>query len=299
MRGFESGTRVGLDLEHLHKMRVAVRRLRNALTIFGDCFDQRRINALKTQYRWLAEVLGVVRDLDVQQANQEGWQQLLGQEPKAGWAVLRATLNSHWKKARQQLIDALNSARYKTLCERSVALFTSSPRRSAKHPGQQILATLGAAVIQKRTKQFRRRIKVVQAQGTAEVLHELRIEGKKLRYTTEFFKPIFKGKVKKDIAKLSEFQEKLGDFNDNCVTADFAAQLRDQALEDCPENGPYLYVLGQLYGWMTLSSNTAQRECEDALKELGGRKLTEKLEAQAQIMLQNAMKKRKSKRKRS
>lgn len=299
MRGYEPGTRVGLDLEHLHKMRVAVRRLRNALSIFGDCFDQRRLNALKDQYRWIADVLGVVRDLDVQQLNQNQWQSFLGHEPKAGWDQLRQTLSDRWLAGRKEMIKALDSARYRSLCERSESLFKTKPRRAANHPGRQVLATLGASTIHKRTKNFRRRIKTVRAVGTAEVLHELRIEGKKLRYTTEFFKPIFKGNVKKDIAKLSDFQEKLGEFNDNCVTADFAAKLRDEALSECPDAGAYLYVLGQLYGWMTLSSHTAQRECEEALKTLGGRKITEKLDALAQLMVQSTLKKQKRRGRRS
>ena len=61
----ESGTRLGEDIEELHDMRVATRRLRAALDLFAEVFPVRAVG-LRNELRWLAGVLGAVRDLDVQ-----------------------------------------------------------------------------------------------------------------------------------------------------------------------------------------------------------------------------------------
>jgi CHAD domain-containing protein len=291
MLGYEPGTRVGLDLEHLHKMRVAVRRLRNALTLFSPCFDKRRLNSLKGHFRWLAETLGVVRDLDVQQVNQYKWQEQLGPEPKAGWDELNRSLKKSWHEGRKTLITALDSGRYKTLCQRAEALFSKTPRRRRGHMGTKPVAELAVTVICKRSRQFRKGVKAVRTCGTADSLHALRIIGKKLRYTSEYFRPILAGNIQKKIANLSDFQERLGDFNDNCVTLEFAAHLRQEALLNPAERGPYLYVLGQLYGFMLMATNTAQSECERALEEIGGETLTRQLDRMADRLRKSLEKK--------
>jgi CHAD domain-containing protein len=294
MLGYEPGTRVGIDLEHLHKMRVAVRRLRSALSLFHDCFDQRRLRALAEHFQWLADTLGVVRDLDVQQLNQRLWREMLGDSAPEGWLDLESTLKRDRLEGRKKLIEALNGPRYKGLCEKAERLFSSAPRRKAEHPGLEPIAGVGGRAIQKRTVQFRKRVKDVRRLGTADALHELRLLGKKLRYTTEFFRPLLSGDIRKKISHLSDFQEQLGKFNDNCVAEILAARLRDEALVECPGNGPYLYVLGQLYGAMHVASKTAQTECEQALEALGGISLTKALE-QSASKLQRSLKKKLSK----
>ena len=65
LRATEPGTRLGEDPEELHDMRVATRRLRAALDLFVDVLPV-RARAFRAELGWLAGVLGVVRDLDVQ-----------------------------------------------------------------------------------------------------------------------------------------------------------------------------------------------------------------------------------------
>src|ERR1017187_10777893 len=52
------------DAEALHQMRVALRRLRAAISLFSDAVSDDRINTIKTELRWLARELGPARDLD-------------------------------------------------------------------------------------------------------------------------------------------------------------------------------------------------------------------------------------------
>ena len=54
----------GRDAEAVHQMRVALRRLRAAISLFSDVVSDDRINTIKTELRWLAQELGPARDLD-------------------------------------------------------------------------------------------------------------------------------------------------------------------------------------------------------------------------------------------
>ena len=74
----EPGTRLGDDIEELHDMRVASRRLRAALSLFGDVFSPAILN-LREELAWIGGVLGAVRDLDVQLERARG---LAGRGPE-------------------------------------------------------------------------------------------------------------------------------------------------------------------------------------------------------------------------
>ena len=59
------GTRQGDDPEALHDMRVASRRLRAALSVFGAAFPAKEFGALEKQVARVTDSLGTVRDADV------------------------------------------------------------------------------------------------------------------------------------------------------------------------------------------------------------------------------------------
>ena len=61
----EPGTRLGDDIEELHDMRVASRRLRAALSLFADVLPETALKA-REEIGWVGQGLGAVRDLDVQ-----------------------------------------------------------------------------------------------------------------------------------------------------------------------------------------------------------------------------------------
>src|SRR6202012_490944 len=65
VRDKEPGTRLGEDPEELHDMRVATRRLRAALALFGGGLAV-RAQGFREDLGWLGRLLGAVRDRDVQ-----------------------------------------------------------------------------------------------------------------------------------------------------------------------------------------------------------------------------------------
>ena len=59
------GTRQGEDIEALHDMRVASRRLRAAMSVFAAAFPPKEFARLEKQVARVTDSLGVVRDADV------------------------------------------------------------------------------------------------------------------------------------------------------------------------------------------------------------------------------------------
>lgn len=60
------GTRAGDNVEALHDMRVASRRLRSALSVFAASYPARQFAPLEKQVARITDTLGAVRDADVQ-----------------------------------------------------------------------------------------------------------------------------------------------------------------------------------------------------------------------------------------
>lgn len=61
----EAGVRKGDDVEAVHDMRVATRRMRSVLRIFSPYYERKKVKALVRRLRKVAGALGEVRDLDV------------------------------------------------------------------------------------------------------------------------------------------------------------------------------------------------------------------------------------------
>lgn len=65
MMSFRDAALEGTDIEGVHDMRVASRRLRAALELFRDVFPRTRIKEMVDEVKCLADALGAVRDTDV------------------------------------------------------------------------------------------------------------------------------------------------------------------------------------------------------------------------------------------
>ncbi|MBW2733928.1 MAG: CHAD domain-containing protein [Deltaproteobacteria bacterium] len=299
MRSYEPGTRVGLDPEQLHKMRVATRRLRAALKTFSFCFDRRNGDFLSRNYKWLAAVLGDVRDLDVHLLRAPIWEAELGKGPeKEGWAELRAVLHQRWEAARERLLLALNSRRYERLCERSVAAFSQTPRRRSEHAGGRAVGLVASKAVKKAERRFLGALQHYHQCGDAESMHALRIVGKKLRYTGEFFKPLYSPAFAKRLKELAAFQDEVGLLQDDVVAHALARELYDSAPRATaptgsgPQraSGAYLHVLGLLAGSAIASERYGGLRVEQALREIDEERVARDLLVEARKVARRLLK---------
>ena len=102
------GTRQGDDIEALHDMRVASRRLRAALSVFSAAFPPKPFGAIEKEVAKTTDALGAVRDSDVQIEFLEAAIENAAESEKVG---LRAFVD-HLKKERDRervlLVKELN-----------------------------------------------------------------------------------------------------------------------------------------------------------------------------------------------
>jgi CHAD domain-containing protein len=164
----EAGTREG-DAEALHDFRVATRRSR---ALLRPCSG---VDELQRELRWLAGLLGPVRDLDVLIEHVAGLAAELDDDRVAGETLVKA-LEAERDDARTELFAGLDSERYRSL----LALF----REVVAHLGKTDDAHLRQVAARELRRLERAREQLADDPGDAE-LHRVRIKAKRTRYAAE------------------------------------------------------------------------------------------------------------------
>ena len=129
MISFEEGTMKGEDIEFLHDMRVASRRVQAVLKIFRAAFPQREYKKEYEQIRLLIRTLGVVRDYDVFIEKLEKFRNSHeGKDNRAlDMLIIRKKVErTNNRKAMVKIINGLNRIGYKENFMR----FIMNPERS-------------------------------------------------------------------------------------------------------------------------------------------------------------------------
>ena len=114
------------DIERVHAMRVATRRLRAALEIFAPCFPKKEHKLVLNEVKKLADALGERRDPDVQIANLEMLRDALGQGERTGINGLVAEIRGRQREGNELLEAELDRIRELKLNERLQALAGSA-----------------------------------------------------------------------------------------------------------------------------------------------------------------------------
>lgn len=211
---------LGQDPEYLHQARVAVRRLRSALGLFGAALPDARAGIVE-ELRWLMGCLGPARDWDVfvTQTLPPIVEQLPGNRALARLEGDAAGLRD---ARRQAALEAVLSQRYTRL----VLTLGLQLARQAEPPGDPIvLGKFAAQTLTRQHKRLRRRGRCHATLSPPE-RHALRIAAKKLRYAAEFFAVIYPRKrARSYLAALAALQDVLGVLNDAAVTQRLLAEL--------------------------------------------------------------------------
>ena len=106
---YEQGTVKGEDIEPLHDMRVAARRLRAILRIFKDCFPKKKLKRQNEQLMDLIRSLGAVRESDVFISLLEGKRKALGSREGRIFDLLIAREQNARQSLRKRLLSQLRS----------------------------------------------------------------------------------------------------------------------------------------------------------------------------------------------
>ncbi|NLS75807.1 MAG: CHAD domain-containing protein [Chloroflexi bacterium] len=223
----EAGTRAGDDIEDLHRMRVATRRMRAAFRVFGRHFDPQAARPFLKGLRQTAQVLGAVRDLDVFMEKATAY---LGTQPegeRSSLDPLLTTWQAQRETARASMLAHLNSEAYVEFCFEFTE-FLQTPGAGAR--ADRSAEATPSLVAHVAPCEIYQRLAEVRALGSTlhdapiSDYHALRILCKHLRYTLEFFQEALGAEAKDVIGRVVALQDHLGNLQDAAVAADL---LRD------------------------------------------------------------------------
>jgi triphosphatase len=262
------------DAEGLHQMRVALRRLRAAISLFSGMLTDPQTEALKSEFKWITGELGPAREFEVflkrvakPVADRD--------RDEAGIAMVSRELQQKRKDAHARARAAVESPRFRDLALDTAAWietgdWTRNPNDAVGMMRQRPFAAVAAEQLRRRWK------KVLKSGKCLDTLdpqhrHRLRIQTKKLRYAAEFFAPAFPRKksmrCRKDfVASLQQLQDALGELNDIAVNEKLLEQLGDGEDAGAKQHGGRITkaFVGRLSGREVARTAPVLKEAERA-----------------------------------
>lgn len=121
------------EIERVHDMRVATRRLRAVLEVYAPCFEAEELRPLLREVKDLADALGARRDPDVELLALEQFAASVGPDERAGLELFIARTRAEQADGNAQLTAALARADADDLRGRLAAL-TAPPEAVAPAP---------------------------------------------------------------------------------------------------------------------------------------------------------------------
>jgi triphosphatase len=215
------------DVEGVHQIRVAVRRLRAALALFKQHLNPVTLGRLNDELRRLGSLFGAARDWDVF---------VLETLSAAENSIPEATLLDPLRKAaeRERLaahhavcteLSATSFARVVIGIAASIADGTSDLQRKEDNALNVPIADIAPDLLDRMARKASKRGRHMD-RAPHEQLHALRKAIKKLRYSVEFLSSLHPGKqVKAYLRPCKSLQELLGTVNDAAVTLNLSEQL--------------------------------------------------------------------------
>ena len=231
MEANEKGTRKGEDIEELHNMRVAVRRMRTAARIFGRFLDPAEFRPFVREMRALGRALGPVRDLDVTMAHARRFRETVALRERLDLDTLLEDWQRDHARLRERLLEHLETAAYRRF-KRDFPGFLGNPSAGVRSPvGKNgsvrpaLLSHEGPVILYERLAAVRAYEGWVDGDDVPlRRYHRLRIEVKRLRYTLEFLIDVVGPEAEPLIASYKEVQDHLGEMREAWMTADLLEQ---------------------------------------------------------------------------
>src|SRR5262245_11173908 len=198
------------DVEAVHQLRVAARRLRAALQLFAPVLPAALVGSATESLAWLGRGVGSVRDLDVLALAVAARGRHLGDEPRAALGPLEHVIVERRAVAVVGLIHLLDSARSRRLRARLATVGSSSP--GVRGPIR--LGDISGDLIRPLLRAVQRAGRDLDAETPAVALHRLRVRVKALRYACETLEALVGDDMRRVIRLLVRLQEALGDHQD-------------------------------------------------------------------------------------
>lgn len=198
----DPGARLGRESESLHQMRVATRQLRAILRAAKPLLVPEWADSLRDELRWLGQLLGPARDLDVQLAYFRKESAVLEAQDRRSLTPFIAHLGTQRNMVQEALLNGLKSKRYLDLIRRL--------QQAAQDPtAVESTVTLHDLAKQQFTK-LRNVIHQVAHTSNNATIHKARIRTKRARYAAELAEPTVGKSATRFINKARVVQDVLG-----------------------------------------------------------------------------------------
>ncbi len=208
----------GEDIEGVHQMRVGLRRMRSALTLFRSAIPRRVTRKLAGEMRWSARQLDRARDLDVYIEDNLSREATDKDKSKKR---LRRVAVARKKAVYRQVRAFIRGKRFRAFNRRLTQwLKTRGWRRGLSKKERKALycnvTPFAAWVLEEHRAQVLKAGTKIRKMDD-ETLHDLRIDCKKLRYASEFFAPLYADAMNPFTRSLKQLQDVLGLLHDCTV----------------------------------------------------------------------------------
>lgn len=255
--------------EAVHQARVALRRLRSLFRVFRGATDCAPLRGLDARFREVLAVLGPARDWDVFLGGIARQVAAAFPGEKRIAALLRAAAGRR-EAAYGAVLEMLDAPAWRLLMLDALGILHARPwrddapeeaRQSQGAPAREF----GRAILERRWQRLRRAGEDFETLD-AEALHELRLDGKRLRYAAEVFAPVFGAKAgKRFLRRVAALQDGLGVANDAAVARGLARSLA------APGQAGRIWAVGVVEGWCEARVATHRGDAFAAWTRLGGK----------------------------
>lgn len=247
------GARIQKEVECVHQSRVASRRMRVAFEIFQTCFPEKTVNKWEKDIKSLTKGLGTARDVDVQIiALNEIISKLDAEQRSLKPGIERLLLRSSQKRnsLQQSVIKAIDKLESRTV----LADIHSTVERTLfclRNENKQYKSDYLFRTFKKHVSDRAERLcsfnSCMNDPDDKPAHHQMRIEGKKLRYALEICADAYDGKLDDEFKVVKKIQSLLGDIHDCDVWAEridgFMADELQRTREYFGNEVPYYLLL--------------------------------------------------------
>jgi CHAD domain-containing protein len=237
----------GVDPEGVHQLRIAVRRIRAALK--ASTVDS---EGLVVELRWFFGELGPLRDLDVLLERFRGDTDGFSADEMVAFERLLTGLRAERGVARRRATRTLRGKRYGRLLETLASVDTTPAATGQADPVGQVARPY---------RKLRRAVVAAGPEPVDEVLHDLRIRGKRLRYAAEMAAPAGGKPVRRLVRASKRLQDVLGEHQDACVAEQRVRSLVGEAPAEA-------FVAGRLVERERTRQAAARAEWYEAYQEV-------------------------------
>lgn len=215
MQAEMEGVRAAVDVEYVHRMRVASRRLRTALPLFPACLPVKKSKLWQKEIRLVTRALGEARDTDVHLETLKSFYLSLT-DPIDQPGIRRLILRMSQRRARLQrgVLVALDKLEASRTVPDLLTRVEPYAMQQGDPPVSDALYQLACHAITTDLDAMLEYEPYLYQPERVKELHAMRIAAKHLRYSVEIFAPLYPDELKEALQVLRKLQTELGDIHD-------------------------------------------------------------------------------------